>query len=98
MSSTSGLSDLVDCMVSIVTNDGRHIVGTLRGYDQATNVIVDESVERIYREDAGAETIALGLYVVRGDTIAIIGELDEELDADVDFESIRAPPLKEVAH
>ena len=64
-------------MVSIVTNDGRHIVGTLRGYDQATNVIVDESVERIYREDAGAETIALGLYVVRGDTIAIIGELDE---------------------
>lgn len=85
-------------MVSIVTNDGRHIVGTLRGYDQATNVIVDGSVERIYREDAGAETIALGLYVVRGDTIAIIGELDEELDADTDLGRIRAPPLKEVAH
>lgn len=84
--------------VSIITNDGRHIVGILRGYDQATNLIVDESFERIYREDAGTETIVLGLYVVRGDSIAVIGELDEEADAAIDFSKIRAPPLKDVAH
>ncbi len=84
--------------VSIITNDGRHIVGILRGYDQATNLIVDESFERIYREDAGTETIILGLYVVRGDSIAVIGELDEEADAAIDFSQIRAPPLKDVAH
>lgn len=84
--------------VSIITNDGRHIVGILRGYDQATNLIVDECFERIYREDAGTETIVLGLYVVRGDSIAVIGELDEEADAAIDFGKIRAPPLKDVAH
>lgn len=29
---------------------------------------------------------------------AIIGELDEEADADIDFDKIRAPPMKEVTH
>ena len=55
--------------ISVITNDGRHIVGTLRGYDQATNLILDECHERVYREDAGVETIVLGLYVVRGDNM-----------------------------
>jgi hypothetical protein len=29
---------------------------------------------------------------------AIIGEVDEEVDADIDFDKIRAPPMKEVTH
>lgn len=29
---------------------------------------------------------------------AVVGELDEELDADLDFEKIRAQPLKPVTH
>jgi small nuclear ribonucleoprotein (snRNP)-like protein len=57
--------------VSVITNDGRHIVGTLRGYDQATNLILDDSHERVYSEGAGAEAIALGLYVVRGDNMCV---------------------------
>lgn len=57
--------------VSVVTNDGRHIVGILRGYDQATNLILDETFERIYREDEATQTIALGLYVVRGDGMCV---------------------------
>jgi len=70
----------------------------LRGYDQATNCILDECFERVYSEDAGVETIPLGLYLVRGDNIAIIGELDEEEDASIDFDHVRAPPLKQVMH
>lgn len=112
--------------VSIVTSDGRHIIGTLRGYDQATNVILDECFERVYREDAGVETIVLGLYMIRGDTMyvslmcawcgfgvqcacnlfssalcvcrAVIGELDEEKDAEIDYSQVKAPPLKAVNH
>jgi U6 snRNA-associated Sm-like protein LSm8 len=53
----------------VITNDGRHIVGTLRGYDQATNMIIDDCHERVYSEDAGVETIHLGLYLVRGDNM-----------------------------
>lgn len=52
----------------------------------------------MYSEDAGVETIPLGLYLVRGDNIAIIGELDEEEDASIDFDRVRAPPLKQVMH
>uniref|UniRef100_A0A453A5M5 LSM8 homolog, U6 small nuclear RNA associated n=1 Tax=Aegilops tauschii subsp. strangulata TaxID=200361 RepID=A0A453A5M5_AEGTS len=35
-------------VISVITNDGRNIVGTLRGFDQATNIILDESHERVY--------------------------------------------------
>ena len=55
--------------VTVLTNDGRHLVGTLRGYDQATNVILDDCHERVYQDDAGVETIVLGLYVIRGDNM-----------------------------
>ena len=55
--------------VTVLTNDGRHLVGTLRGYDQATNVILEECHERVYSDDAGVETHVLGLYVVRGDNM-----------------------------
>ena len=34
--------------VAVITNDGRNIVGLLRGYDQATNLILDECHERVY--------------------------------------------------
>ncbi|KAG6436841.1 hypothetical protein SASPL_101745 [Salvia splendens] len=34
--------------ISIITNDGRNIVGILKGFDQATNIILDESHERVY--------------------------------------------------
>jgi len=34
--------------VSVITNDGRNIVGILRGYDQTTNLIMEECHERVY--------------------------------------------------
>ncbi|KAM0948190.1 putative U6 snRNA-associated Sm-like protein Lsm1/8 [Dioscorea sansibarensis] len=34
--------------ISVITNDGRNIVGVLKGFDQATNMILDESHERVY--------------------------------------------------
>jgi small nuclear ribonucleoprotein (snRNP)-like protein len=48
-----GLESLVDQIISVITNDGRNIVGTLRGFDQATNIILDESHERVYSTRVG---------------------------------------------
>ncbi|CAM9567526.1 unnamed protein product, partial [Heterosigma akashiwo] len=56
-------------MVSVITNDGRNIVGLLKGYDQATNVILGACHERVFSPDAGVEQVALGLYIVRGDNM-----------------------------
>ena len=51
----AGLSTYVDSPVSIITNDGRHILGLLKGFDQATNLILEGSTERIYSQEEGVE-------------------------------------------
>jgi U6 snRNA-associated Sm-like protein LSm8 len=84
--------------VMVMTNDGRTIVGTLRGFDQATNLILDECHERVFSRSSGVDQVPLGLYVVRGDNVAAVGDMDEEQDADIDLAKLRAPPLKPVKH
>lgn len=43
--------------------------GTLRGYDQATNLILADARERVYSAKAGVEELPLGLYCIRGDNV-----------------------------
>jgi len=88
------LSELVNKKVSVITNDGRNIVGKLKGYDQVTNVVLEGSHERIFSLETGVVQNVLGLYIIRGDNIALIGELDEEADGSRDLSSIRAAPLR----
>eukprot|EP00897_Mesotaenium_endlicherianum_P010519 jgi/Mesen1/9496/ME000063S08942 len=94
----TGLEPYIDQTISVITNDGRNIVGVLRGFDQATNLILDESHERVYSTRQGVEQLVLGLYIIRGDNIAVVGELDEEIDSNLDLEALRAQPLKPVQH
>ncbi|KAG0616285.1 hypothetical protein M758_5G103800 [Ceratodon purpureus] len=98
MASDTGLESLIDQTISVITNDGRNIVGVLRGFDQATNLILDESHERVYSTKAGVEQVVLGLHIIRGDNIGVVGELDEELDSNLDLSALRAQPLKAVQH
>jgi U6 snRNA-associated Sm-like protein LSm8 len=69
MASDTGLESLLDQTISVITNDGRNIVGVLRGFDQATNLILDESHERVYATKAGVEQVVLGLHIIRGDNM-----------------------------
>jgi len=55
--------------VCVITNDGRNIVGRLRGYDRATNVILEDCHERVFSVEEAVEQIVLGLYVIRGDNM-----------------------------
>lgn len=76
MSTTVGrsgtLAGMVDGRVHVITNDGRHIVGTLRGFDQVVNVILEDCHERVYSSESGVEEAPLGLYVIRGDNVYVI--------------------------
>mmetsp|Transcript_49193 Transcript_49193/g.81690 ORF Transcript_49193/g.81690 Transcript_49193/m.81690 type:complete len:97 (+) Transcript_49193:141-431(+) len=94
----SMLEGFVDKVVQVVTNDGRNIVGLLKGFDQTTNVILDESHERVFSNSSGVEQVVLGLYIVRGDNIAMVGEVDEDKDSELDLNAIMAEPLKPVVH
>jgi U6 snRNA-associated Sm-like protein LSm8 len=95
---STSLESYVNQTVSIVTNDGRIIVGMLKGFDQTVNVILENSHERVYSSASGVEQVSLGLYIIRGDNIAVIGEIDEEMDSTLDLTEIRAEPLNAIVH
>jgi U6 snRNA-associated Sm-like protein LSm8 len=94
----SGLKSYVNHTVSIITSDGRNFVGTLKGFDQTINLILDESHVRVYSTNQGVEQVVLGLHIIRGDNVAVVGELDENLDSRLDLSSIRADLLNQVVH
>ncbi|PIA18317.1 N-alpha-acetyltransferase 38, NatC auxiliary subunit [Coemansia reversa NRRL 1564] len=94
----SQLQSYVGKKILAVTNDGRILVGILCGLDQTTNIIMQNCQERIFSEDEGVEVVDLGLYLIRGDNIAIIGLLDEKEDAELDLENIQAAPLLALKH
>ncbi|CAH1721822.1 unnamed protein product [Macrosiphum euphorbiae] len=93
---SSGLESYVNHTVSIITSDGRNFVGTLKGFDQTINIILDDSHERVYSPNQGVEQIILGLHLIRGDNVAIIGEVDETMDSSIDLSAIRAEPIGSV--
>ncbi|KAK2170610.1 hypothetical protein NP493_1147g00081 [Ridgeia piscesae] len=72
--------------------------GTLKGFDQTINLILDESHERVFSSGQGVEQVVLGLYIIRGDNVAVIGEIDNELDKQMELSSVRAEPLNAVVH
>mmetsp|Transcript_5164 Transcript_5164/g.7124 ORF Transcript_5164/g.7124 Transcript_5164/m.7124 type:complete len:95 (-) Transcript_5164:84-368(-) len=92
------LQEFVNKTISVITNDGRNIVGTLKGFDQTINIILEQSHERVFSEDRGVMQNTLGLYIIRGDNIALIAEVDEDRDAQIDLTNLRAPPLKPITH
>ena len=42
--------------------------------------------------------VTLGLYIIRGDNIAIVGEVDEQVDGATDWSKTKAEPLKHIVH
>jgi U6 snRNA-associated Sm-like protein LSm8 len=94
----SAIESYVNRVVSIITSDGRNFVGTLKGFDQTINIILDDSHERVYSMANGVEQITLGLHIIRGDNIAVIGELDEDVDARLDMTALKAEQLTPIVH
>ncbi|KAJ3327044.1 hypothetical protein HDU76_012414 [Blyttiomyces sp. JEL0837] len=89
----SDLQAYVDQPVCVVTYDGRTILGILKGFDQTTSLILAKAEERVITED-NCETVPLGLYIIRGPNIALVGEVDTERDSQIDWDQVRAAPLK----
>ncbi|CAO1625436.1 unnamed protein product [Parajaminaea phylloscopi] len=94
--------------VLLVTQDGRLLLGDLQGFDGVGSVILSNTVERIFTasgedEDGGSvpggmEEVELGLYVLRGDAICLIGDVDTAKDASIDWTSLDIEGIPEVRH
>ncbi|KAF7759876.1 hypothetical protein Agabi119p4_11571 [Agaricus bisporus var. burnettii] len=53
---------------------GREVVGTLKGYDQLLNLVLDDVQEQI--QEPEPRTRSLGLVVLRGPLITIVSPVD----------------------
>jgi len=94
----ASLQGYLDRRVLLILQDGRAIVGVMVGFDQKSNVVLSDSKERVYSMDEGVEEIPLGLYLVKGDMIVLIGEIDEALDQAVDLSTIHAEPIPPIRY
>jgi len=70
----------------------------MAGFDQKSNVVLSDSKERVYSMDEGVEEIPLGLYLVKGDMIVLIGEIDDAVDQTVDLSTIHAEPIPPIRY
>ena len=86
----ASLIEEIDKRVMIILRDGRHLVGRLRSFDQFMNLILEDTCERVLLPGRFCD-VPLGLYIVRGDTIVLMGEVDPETEAD-NMKLIRLTP------
>lgn len=68
----------IDKRILIILRDGRHLVGTLRSFDHFMNLILEGTCERVVLNGGKYSDVELGLYIVRGDTIVLLGHVDED--------------------
>ena len=86
---------LVDRKIFVLLRDGRNVFGILRTFDQFANLVLQDAVERIYLdndddEDAKNDTAAKpqyaqayrGVFMVRGENVVMMGELDIDREDD----------------
>jgi U6 snRNA-associated Sm-like protein LSm8 len=77
------------------------MVGTLLSCDASMNLVLQDAVERIIRprdEEVPSEEVALGVYIVRGDSVAICGRVDEEVDGQIDWSKVHGEPIGSTKH
>ena len=76
LSAVASLVEELDKKLLVVLRDGSKILGTLRSFDQFANIVLEGAVERIIAGSSYSD-IPLGLYIVRGENVVLMGEVDE---------------------
>lgn len=72
----------VDRKIFVLLRDGRSVFGILRTFDQYANLVLQDTLERIYLprlEENGPQRFAeipRGVFMVRGENVVMLGELD----------------------
>mmetsp|Transcript_24102 Transcript_24102/g.42794 ORF Transcript_24102/g.42794 Transcript_24102/m.42794 type:complete len:91 (+) Transcript_24102:2788-3060(+) len=85
------LEVMVERRVTLLTIDGRHYTGILKGFDQALNVLIADCTLKLWKADDIAEEQDCNVQLIRGDNVLLIGLLEHPEDLPV-----QAAPLKAV--
>ncbi|PVH92554.1 U6 snRNA-associated Sm-like protein LSm7 [Periconia macrospinosa] len=70
------LSKYMDKRITVKFNGGREVIGTLKGYDQLMNLVLDEVKEAMTDEEGNVQYRKLGLIVARGTLLVVISPVD----------------------
>ncbi|CAN6674585.1 sm-like protein LSm1 [Trichomonascus vanleenenianus] len=96
----AALLDVVDRRVVVSLRDGRKLFGVLRSFDQFANLVLQDTVERIYDLPNGSYgEQRRGVYIVRGENVAWVGEIDmdkEDMIEEAKVPGVATSALKEV--
>ena len=90
------LKELSGKRVRVVTNDGKTYTGLLKGFDKSTNIILEDTDELVFSSDMACECIPLGLFLIKGDSLAVIGQ--EDASKPLNLETTRGAPLPPIHH
>lgn len=85
---TASLVQEIDKRLLVVLRDGRTLIGYLRSVDQFANLLLQDTIERIHVGKQYGD-IPRGIYLVRGENMALCGEIDAALES--------AQPLEKVS-
>ncbi|RHZ71914.1 hypothetical protein CDV55_103484 [Aspergillus turcosus] len=96
------LLDLTDKKLVLVLRDGRKLIGVLRSWDQfanhepmaSANLVLQDTVERLYAGNLYAD-IPRGIFLVRGENVLLLGEIDLDKEDDIP-PHIQKAPFQEV--
>ncbi|MCJ1350101.1 MAG: SM-like, degradation of cytoplasmic mRNAs and positively regulates transcription initiation [Icmadophila ericetorum] len=75
----------------VVLRDGRKLIGVLRSWDQFANLVLQDTIERIFVKDLYAD-IPRGIFLVRGENVLLLGEIDLDKDDYIPEPYRKAPP------
>ena len=94
------LNEMLERRVSVITCDGRHVVGNLKGFDQKINIVLSDCHEREYTPEVGVgvQKVPLGAQIIQGSNVCVIGELDDAADEQIDFDTLTGQPIGPVSH
>ncbi|EDQ91046.1 uncharacterized protein MONBRDRAFT_20273 [Monosiga brevicollis MX1] len=79
ISATAALIDELDKKLICVLRDGRKLIGYLRSVDQFANLVLQDTVERYYVGNEYGD-VPVGIYIIRGENVALLGEMDASAD------------------
>lgn len=57
------------------------------------NCLLNDCEERVYSLE-GTKKEPLGVFFVRGDTIVMIGEFNEDEEGELEFQALKCDPLR----
>ncbi|KAL2832942.1 hypothetical protein BDW59DRAFT_138943 [Aspergillus cavernicola] len=88
------LLDLTDKKLVLVLRDGRKLIGVLRTWDQFANLVLQDTIERMYAGSLYTD-IPRGVFLVRGENVLLLGEVDLDREDNIPSHVTKAP-FKEV--